>query len=143
MGKIAFLFPRLANLIFLCIFDKVNIIKMEIKKTNSLGKIDISLRAVADLAGSTVQSVYGVVGLVSKKNFANPLSEFLKREDFQDGVMVKKGKKGYEISLYLVLSKDVKIAEVVYEIQKQVNYVLSKNFGIPFETVNVFVLAVK
>lgn len=116
---------------------------MNIGKSNSLGTIDISLKAVADLAGATVSSVYGVVGLVSRKAIANPLSQFLKREDFSDGVVVRKTKNSYEISLYVVLSKNVKIAEVVYEIQNQVSYQLTRNFGISFKTVNVFVQAVQ
>lgn len=115
---------------------------MNIEKTNQIGKINFSLQAVADLAGMTVSSVYGVVGLVSKKSISKPLNEFLKKEDYSDGVSVKKVKTGYEVSLYLVLSKDVKIAEVVYEVQKQVSYVLAKNFGIPFKVVNVFVQSI-
>lgn len=116
---------------------------MNIGKTNKIGKIQFSLQAVADLAGLTVSSVYGVVGLVDKKNFANPLKEFLKKEDFSDGVSVKTIKGGYDVSLYVVLSKGVKIAEVVYEIQKQVSYVLEKNFGVPFKVVNVYVQGLK
>ena len=109
---------------------------MNIGKTNKIGKIEFSLQAVADLAGITVSSVYGVVGLVAKKNFQNPLSQLLKKE-------VKKVKEGYDVSLYVVLSKDVKIAEVVHEIQNQVSYILGKNFGVPFKVVNVYVQALK
>jgi uncharacterized alkaline shock family protein YloU len=116
---------------------------MKIGKTNQFGSIDISPNALADLAGITASSVYGVVGLVSKQSFTNPLNQFLKKENYSDGVSVKKTKSCYEVSLYLVVSKDVKIAEVVYEVQKQVSYVLEKNFGIPFKIVNVFIQAVK
>lgn len=116
---------------------------MNIQKTNKIGKIEFSLQAVADLAGITVASVYGVVGLVDKKNFSNPLGQLLKKEDFIDGVSVKKTKDGYDVSLYVVLSKGIKITEVACEIQKQVSYVLGKNFGIPFKVVNVFVQALK
>ncbi len=116
---------------------------MNIQKNNKIGKIEFSLQAVADLAGITVSSVYGVVGLVAKKNFSNPLGQLLKKEDFTDGVSVKKIKDGYDVSIYVVLSKGIKISEVAYEIQKQVSYVLEKNFGLPFKMVNVFVQALK
>ena len=112
---------------------------MNIEKTNQSGKINFSLQAIADLAGMTVSSVYGVVGLVSKKNISRSVVDFLKKEDFADGVSVKKAKSGYEVSLYVVLGNEVKIAEVVFEIQKQVSYVLEKNFGMPFQLINVFV----
>lgn len=112
---------------------------MNIEKTNQIGKINFSLQAVADLAGMTVTGVYGVVGLVSKKTISKTLIEFLKKEDYSDGVSVRKTKNGYEVSLYVVLSKGVKLAEVVFEVQKQVSYVLRKNFDMPFKVVNVFV----
>lgn len=112
---------------------------MNIEKTNQIGKINFSLQAVADLAGVTVTGVYGVVGLVSKNAISKPLIEFLKQEDYADGVSVRKVKNGYEVALYLVLSQDVRLAEVVSEVQKQVSYVLEKNFGIPFKVVNVYV----
>lgn len=116
---------------------------MNIGKSNNIGKIEFSLKAVADLAGLTVSSVYGVVGLTSKKEIANPINQLLKIEDFSDGVCVKKTKDGYDISLYVILSKGVKIPEVVYEIQKQVSYSLEKNFGIPFKVINTFVQGLK
>lgn len=115
---------------------------MNIEKTNSIGKINFSLQAVAELAGTTVSQVYGVVGLVNKKNISRSLIEFLTKEDYSDGVSVRKSKNGYEVSLYLVLSKDVKIIEVTSEVQKQVSYVLEKNFGIPFKVIDVFVQSI-
>lgn len=116
---------------------------MENKKKNSLGRIDTSLQAITDLAGLTASSVYGVVGLISKKKFSNHLNEFLKRENFSDGVSVRRVKGDFQVSLYLVASKDVKIAEVVYEVQKQVGYVLKKNFSFLFSCVNVFIQAIR
>lgn len=116
---------------------------MNIGKTNQFGKIEISLDAIANLAGDQATLVYGVVGLVNKKSFANPLSQFLQKEDYADGVSVKKTKEGYEVSLYLVLSRDVKVSEVASEIQKQVLYALDKQFGVHFSAVNVYVQAVK
>ncbi|MFA6625220.1 MAG: Asp23/Gls24 family envelope stress response protein, partial [Bacilli bacterium] len=99
--------------------------------------------AVADLAGTTASSVYGIVGLVSKKAFRNAVFQLLNTGDYADGVSVIKSQGKYEVSLYLVVSSDVKIAEVVYEVQKQVSYVLTKNFGINFKAVNVYIQAVK
>lgn len=114
-----------------------------ISKSNKIGKIQFSRNAVTELTGDIVSRVYGVVGLVSKKDFAKTLLELLKKEDFSDGVSVKKVKEGYEVTLYVVLSKNVKINAVVYEIQKQVSYSLEKTFSIPFKTVNVFVLGIR
>lgn len=112
---------------------------MNIEKKNQIGKINFSLQAVADLACMTVTQVYGVVGLVDKAKIAKSLFVFLNKDNFSDGVVVKKTKNGYEISLYVVISKDVKVLEVVSEIQKQVSYTLKRAFDQDFNVVNVFV----
>lgn len=116
---------------------------MNIEKSNTIGEIQYSLEAIAELAGNTVISVYGVVGLVDRKKFRKSLMVVLRKEDFSDGVIVKKVKDEYIVSLYVVLSKDVRITEVVLEIQKQLSYVLQKTFGIPFKTIDVYVYGVK
>jgi uncharacterized alkaline shock family protein YloU len=110
---------------------------------NKFGEIEISSSAIADLVGLTASSVYGVVGLVQKNVFTNHLNKFLKKGHFDDGVFVKNTSKGYQVSLYLVVSKDVKIIEVIYEVQKQVSYILRKNFSIQLDQVNVYIKAVK
>ena len=115
---------------------------MEITNKNKLGSVNFSADAIVDLAGLTAGSVYGVVGLVDKKNFTNPLSKLLKTENVADGVSVRKIKGGYDITLYLVVSKDIKIIEVVFEVQKQVAYVLKKTFGLPCK-VNVRIQAIR
>ena len=48
-----------------------------ISKSNKIGKIQFSRAAVAELAGNIVSQVYGVVGLVNKKDFAKPLLDLL------------------------------------------------------------------
>ena len=116
---------------------------MSIAKSNQFGRIDISTKAIADLAGSTSSQVYGVLGLVNKKSLRKPLLSVLSQETFSDGVSISKNKNGYEISVFLIVSKDVKLSEVVVEVQKQVSYMLSKTFGISFSIVNVFIHAIK
>ncbi len=116
---------------------------MNIGESTNLGKIDISIKAVADIVGNTATKVYGVLGLINKKNFRNPLKGILSAENYSDGVAVHKLKNGYEVSLYLYVSKEVKISEVASEVQKQVSYYLNKTFGINVPVINVYILAIK
>lgn len=117
------------------------------KKENSSNKVvEVSTSDLATLAGVTACSVYGVVGLLDAKNISNQSSKFFKlirKEDYKNGVSVKKIKDAYEVSLYVVCAKSVKIVEVIYEIQKQVKYSLKKKYKVNLNKVNVFIQGVK
>ena len=117
---------------------------MDIGKKTPYGGIDISLEAIASVAGNAASSCYGVVGLCAKsKSLVDNVAMLLKTEEWAKGVSVSKSKKGYEVSLYIFCAFDVKIPEVISEVQKSVKYELQKTFGIQFEAVNVFVQDVK
>lgn len=97
-------------------------------------------------AGVIASSVYGVVGLLdSKINYSDDISldDILKKEEFSSGIKVKKVKDRYEFFISVVLSRNVKISEVLYEISKQVKHNLTKRFNIKIKAVNVVVSAVK
>ena len=97
-------------------------------------------------AGVIASSVYGVVGLLdSKINYSDDifLDDILKKEEFSSGIKVKKVKDRYEFFISVVLSRNVKISEVLYEISKQVKHNLTKRFNIKIKAVNVVVSAVK
>lgn len=97
-------------------------------------------------AGVIASSVYGVVGLLdSKINYSDDISldDILKKEEFSSGIKIKKVKDRYEFFISVVLSRNVKISEVLYEISKQVKHNLTKRFNIKIKAVNVVVSAVK
>lgn len=117
------------------------------KETNKISaETTVKTSDIATSAGITASSVYGVVGLLDEKSVSshsNKILSFLNKEDFAKGVSIKKGKAGYELSLYVVFSKDIKIAEVVYEVQKQVKYSLKRKYKIDIQAVNVFIVDLK
>ncbi len=117
---------------------------MNINKVSPLGGIDISVQAIASVAGSAAIECYGVVGLGSKNTISFKVDELLGKKNFQEGINCEKNKKGeYIINLYIVVSADTKITEVVSEVQKKVKYVLEKTFSIVFNKVNIYVQGVK
>ena len=115
------------------------------KETNKISaETTVKTSDIATSAGITASSVYGVVGLLDEKSVSshsNKILSFLNKEDFAKGVSIKKGKAGYELSV--VCSKDIKIAEVVYEVQKQVKYSLKRKYKIDIQAVNVFIVDLK
>ncbi|AMC93316.1 hypothetical protein AOC36_04800 [Erysipelothrix larvae] len=116
---------------------------MSIEKQNEFGSINITNEAIAMLAGGVVTECYGVVGMASQKFFKDGFAELLKGENYSKGVEVIGSDEGFELNLYLVLSYNVKISEVVLEVQKKVKYMLEKTLQINLKSVNVFVQGIK
>lgn len=116
---------------------------MALSKKTSLGEISISNKAIASVVADAALECYGVVGLSAKTALHEKINELLKRNDFEKGVLVYKGRKTYNIDLFLVVAFDVKITEVLHEVQKKVKYVVEKKFGVTIESVNVYAQLLK
>ena len=116
---------------------------MTVEKKTNYGSISVSEEAVASLAGGVITESYGVVGMASKQILKDGWAELLKKENYTKGVVVRNGKAGLEIDLYIVVSFGVKISEVVTEAQKKVKYMLEKSLSQEVDQVNVFVQGVR
>ncbi|MEG0415299.1 MAG: Asp23/Gls24 family envelope stress response protein [Erysipelothrix sp.] len=116
---------------------------MAIEKSNEFGTINISNEAIAMLAGGVVTECYGVVGMASQQIFKDGLAELLKGENFSKGVIVKNTEEGFNLDLYIIVSYNVKISEVVLEVQKKAKYMLEKTLQIAVNSVNVYVQGIK
>ena len=117
---------------------------MSISKSTQYGSINISIDAIASLAGGVVTECYGVVGMSSQKLLKDGIAELLKKENYSRGVVVKQNESGdLELDLYVVVSHGVKISEVVREVQVRVKYMLEKSLELHFKKVNIFVQGVK
>lgn len=116
---------------------------MSISKSTQYGNINISIDAIASLAGGVVTECYGVVGMASQKFVKDGIAELLKKENYARGVVVREKDQVLELDLYIIVSHGVKISEVVHEVQKKVKYILEKSLELDFNTVNVYVQDVK
>lgn len=115
---------------------------MSVERSNDLGQINISHEAIAALAGGVVTESYGVVGMASQKILKDGLAELLKKENYSKGIVVREINSEIELDLYIIIGFGVKISEIVYEIQKNVKYVVEKSLDIKFKAVNVYVQGV-
>lgn len=112
---------------------------MEKKETlNKNLKITLDVQEVAALVGETCIECYGVVGLTSGDSLRNKLV-ILKRDNYVDGVFVSKEKNKFYLDVHLVCAYEVKISEIVTEVNKRLTYILSKKYGELFTRVNVYV----
>ena len=116
---------------------------MSISKSTQYGNIEISIDAIASLAGGVVTECYGVVGMASQKFLKDGIAELLKKENYAKGVVVRQKEDHLELDLYIVVSHGVKISEIVYEVQQRVKYMLEKSLELEFKKVNVYVQDVK
>ncbi len=116
---------------------------MSITKSTQYGNINISMDAVAALAGGVVTECYGVVGMASQKILKDGIAELLKKENYTKGIVVRNTDEGLELDMYIIVSHGVKISEVVREVQQRVKYMLEKTLELNFRQVNVYVQDVK
>lgn len=116
---------------------------MSISRSTQYGNINISIDAIASLAGGVVGECYGVVGMASQKFLKDGIAELLKKENYTKGVVVRQKENDLELDLYVIVSHGVKISEVVHEVQVRVKYMLEKSLELAFAQVNVYVQDVK
>lgn len=116
---------------------------MNIDQKTPYGGIDISMEAIASVAGSAASECYGVIGLVPRGTIRDAAKEILRLDEYVKGIYTRKGKKGFEVDVYVSCAYGVKLSEIVAEIQKKVKYELERTFGVPFASVNVFVADIK
>lgn len=116
---------------------------MSIELKNEFGQIDISQDAVAQIAGGAAIECYGIVGMASKHQMRDGLTDILRKENFTKGVVVRQEKEHLHIDMYIIVSYGTKISEIAYQIQSKVKYTLNKSLGMSVESVNVYVQGVR
>ncbi|KUP07072.1 hypothetical protein Q73_05410 [Bacillus coahuilensis m2-6] len=116
---------------------------MSIELTNKLGHIDISTDVIAMVAGGAAVDCYGIVGMASKNQMKDGLTDILRKENFTRGVIVRQEQDEVHIDMYIIVSYGTKISEVAHNVQSKVKYTLDKTVGLAVDSVNIFVQGVR
>ncbi|TFE02720.1 Asp23/Gls24 family envelope stress response protein [Jeotgalibacillus salarius] len=116
---------------------------MSIELTNKYGLIDISNDVIAMVAGGAAIECYGIVGMASKHQVRDGLTDILRRENFTRGVIVRQDGDKVTIDMYIIVGYGTKISEVAHNVQSSVKYTLDKTVGLSVEAVNIFVQGVR
>lgn len=116
---------------------------MPIQLSNEYGNINVSDDVVAVLAGSAALECYGLVGMASRKQLKDGITELLGRENLSRGVEVRREPNELHIDLHIIVSYGTKISEVAHIVQNRVKYVLSEVVGLQVDAVNIFVQGVR
>ena len=116
---------------------------MPISKSTQYGNIDISLDAIAALAGGTITECYGIIGMASQKLLKDGWADILKRENYSKGVVVRMEDGALILDLYVVALQGIKLSEVMLGAQQRVKYELEKALELKVNAVNIVVQGVR
>ncbi|MFJ7976355.1 Asp23/Gls24 family envelope stress response protein [Peribacillus sp. JNUCC 23] len=116
---------------------------MSIELKTKFGQIDISNDVIATVAGGAAVDCYGIVGMASKKQIKDGITEILRRENFTKGVIVRQENDEVHIDMFIIVSYGTKISEVAHNVQSKVKYTLDKTVGLAADSVNIFVQGVR
>lgn len=100
------------------------------------GKVEVSLDAIATIAGRAALQCYGVVGMSSRR-LKDDIAEVLQQENYRRGVKVRSREGNITIDLYVVVEYGTRICEVARNIMSTVKFTVEKAMGLPVAQVNV------
>lgn len=116
---------------------------MTIELNTNDGHVTITNDVIATIAGGAAVECYGIVGMASKNQIKDGISEILRKENFARGVLVRQEDDHLHIDMYIIVSYGTKISEVAHNVQSQVKYTLSKSLGLSIDSVNIYVQGVR
>lgn len=116
---------------------------MSIELKTKFGQIDISNDVIATLAGGAAVDCYGIVGMASKQQIRDGLTEILRKENFTRGVIVRQENDEVHIDMYIIVSYGTKISEIAHNVQSKVKYTLNQTVGLAIGSVNIYVQGVR
>lgn len=116
---------------------------MSIELKTNYGQIDISNDVVATIAGGAAVDCYGIVGMATKNQIKDGLTEILRKENFTRGVIVRQENDQVHIDMYIIVSYGTKISEIAHNVQSKVKYTLDQTVGLAVDSVNIFVQGVR
>ncbi|KYC89599.1 Asp23/Gls24 family envelope stress response protein [Heyndrickxia coagulans] len=116
---------------------------MPIEINTHYGQIDISNEVVATIAGGAAIDCFGIVGMASKNQIKDSITEILRKENFSRGVIVRQQDERVEIDMYIIVGYGTKISEIARNVQQKVKYTLNQTVGLSVDAINIYVQGVR
>ncbi|SFJ61612.1 Uncharacterized conserved protein YloU, alkaline shock protein (Asp23) family [Thermoflavimicrobium dichotomicum] len=123
--------------------EHCNEITMSLEVNTSLGPIEVSDSVIANIAGIAAIDCYGLVGMASRNQLKDGITELLGRENLSKGIEVRQVNGEYMIDLYIIVGFGVKISEVAHNVQAKIRYTLEQMLGLEVSQVNIYVQGVR
>ena len=116
---------------------------MSLEINNEFGHVSISDDVIASVAGGAAVSCYGIIGMASKNQVKDGITEILRKENYAKGIIVKKDDGKLVIDLYIIVMYGTKISEIANNVQSSVKYQIEKTLGVKVDEVNIFIQGIK
>ncbi|MBA8761421.1 Asp23/Gls24 family envelope stress response protein [Staphylococcus coagulans] len=116
---------------------------MALEITNDYGSIDISNEVIASIVGGKAVECYGIVGMASRQQVRDGISEILGHENYAKGIVVRENEGVLDVDMHIIVSYGVKISEVAQNVQSTVKYTLENTLKLKVNSVNIFVQGVR
>ena len=105
---------------------------------STLGRIEVTPRAIASVASYAVLSCYGIVGM-SAATVRDGIAEILQLDNAHRGVEVDVVDGSIVVDLYVVVEYGTRISEVAQNVMGNVKFAVEKALSMPVSEVNVHV----
>ena len=115
---------------------------MSVNTVNGYGRIMVTEKAIAEVAGSSALECYGIVDLVPKR-LSGRFSDLIRKNNVSHGVKVTTNGDRIFIDLYVVMKYGVSIDAVAQTLKKTVKYDVECFTGMVVDTVNVSVVGIR
>ena len=116
---------------------------MSLEINNEFGHVCISDDVIASVAGGAAVSCYGIIGMASKNQVKDGITEILRKENYAKGIVVKKDEEKLVIDLYIIVMYGTKISEIANNVQSSVKYQIEKTLGVKVNEVNIYIQGIK
>ena len=116
---------------------------MSLEINNEYGHVSISDDVIASVAGGAAVSCYGIIGMASKNQVKDGITEILRKENYAKGIVVKKDEEKLVIDLYIIVMYGTKISEIASNVQSSVKYQIEKTLGVKVNEINIYIQGIK
>ena len=116
---------------------------MSLEINNEYGHVSISDDVIASVAGGAAVSCYGIIGMASKNQVKDGITEILRKENYAKGIVVKKDEEKLVIDLYIIVMYGTKISEIANNVQSSVKYKIEKTLGVKVDEINIYIQGIK
>lgn len=113
----------------------------EVEIQDNYGKVTFNSDVVATIAGLATIDVPGIAGMSG--GIASGVAELLGRKNLTKGVKVEVGEKECAIDLHIIVEYGVRIHEVCFNVQNEVNNAIANMTGLKAVEINIYVQGVQ
>lgn len=114
---------------------------LEIK--NNFGTISINDDVISSVAGGAAVSCYGIVGMASKNQVKDGITDILGKENYSKGIVVNRDGEKLSIDMYIIVMYGTKISVIANNVQSAVKYQIEKTLGVNVDSININIQGIK